>query len=98
MDCCDRGVGNGPWLSWVKRRVVFMCAWVLMWIACGCMCGCGCVCNCGCVPVCAGDRKYVAGNGSREALNGNEGEAKVGTKGVHVYGSANGIVGGCRGG
>ena len=30
--CCGRGVGGDPWVSWVKRRVVFLCAWALMWM------------------------------------------------------------------
>ena len=30
--CYGRGVGDGPWVSWVKRHVVFMCAWMLLWV------------------------------------------------------------------
>jgi hypothetical protein len=46
----------------------------------------------------AGDREYAAGIGSWETFAGIEGGAKMGTGGVYVYGSANGIAGGCKGG
>ena len=30
LACCGRGAESGPWMRWVKHRIVFTCAWVLM--------------------------------------------------------------------